>query len=133
MEIHMKTRFITVFLALFLFMPSTLPSQQQVGNPNWGFSFNVPPGWLFQQTEEGVILGHNTIAGMILVLPHMASTIQEVRGEMQGGIIDEGLELYLTGSLKTLSKGILAGEYQGTFQFQQVRARCFGTLSPYKR
>ena len=111
----MKTRFITVFLALFLFMPSTLPSQQQVGNPNWGFSFNVPPGWLFQQTEEGVILGHNTIAGM------------------QGGIIDEGLELYLTGSLKTLSKGILAGEYQGTFQFQQVRARCFGTLSPYKR
>jgi len=127
----MKSRFITAFLALFLFMPSTLPSQQQVGNPNWGFSFSVPSGWLYQQTEEGVILGHNTIAGMILVLPHMASTIQEVRSEMQGGITDEGLELYLAGSLKALSKGILAGEYQGTFQFQQVRARCFGTLSPY--
>lgn len=68
---------------------------------------------------------------MILVLPHLTSTIQEVRGEMEGGMTEEGLELYLTGSLKAVSKGILAGEYQGTFQFQQVRARCLGTLSPY--
>ena len=126
----MKTRFITVIIALFLLIPSTIFSQQQVGNPNWGFSFQVPSGWLFQQTEEGVILGHNTIPGMILVLSHMASTIQEVRGEMQGGMTEEGMELYLTGSLKAVTKGILAGDYQGTFQFEQVRALCLGTLSP---
>ncbi len=127
----MEKRYVNVLLALFLFIPSTLLSQEQAGNPNWGFSFQVPSGWLYQQTEEGVILGHNTIPGMILVLPHLASTIQEVRSEMQGGMTEEGMELYLTGSLKAVSKSILAGEYQGTFQFQQVRAHCLGTLSPY--
>jgi hypothetical protein len=68
---------------------------------------------------------------MILVMPHRASSLQEVRSEMQSGMIEEGMELHLSGSLKNLSTNILAGEYQGVFQFQQVRARCLGTLSSH--
>ena len=126
----MKTKHNLAIMAFLFLIPSSIFSQQVVGNPSWGFSFQVPTGWLYQQTEDGVILGHNSIAGMILVMPHMASTMQEVRSEMESGMIEEGMELYPSGPLKTLSNTILAGEYQGVFQFQQVRAHCLGTLSP---
>ena len=103
---------------------------EEVGNPAWGFTFSVPQGWLYQQNEGGVVLGHNSIAGMIMVIPHMASSIQELRTEMEGGMQDEGLQLFLKRRLSPIGTNILAGEYEGTANFQQVKAHCLGTLSP---
>jgi hypothetical protein len=104
---------------------------EEVGNSAWGFSFSIPQGWLYQQTEEGVVLGHNTIAGMILVMPHMSSSLQEVKAEMEGGMVEEGLQLYLKSRLSPIGNNIIAGEYEGTADFQQVKAHCLGTLSPH--
>jgi hypothetical protein len=50
---------------------------------------------------------------------------------MEGGIVDEGLQLYPKSSLSSLGNNILAGEYEGYADSQQVRARCVGTLSPH--
>jgi hypothetical protein len=91
----------------------------------------VPDGWVYQQQVDGVLLGHNEIPGLILVLPHFAADMNEIRSKMQSGITDEGLQLFPTGALQTQAENILAGEFQGMFNYQQVQAHCVGTLSPY--
>ena len=88
-------------------------------------------GWTHQKSGEGIIMGHKTIAGIILVLPHMMQNLQEVQQEMLKGIQEEGSYLSIEGSISSVNDNILSGNYQGIVDGQQVKARGFGTLSPY--
>jgi hypothetical protein len=110
---------------------SSQVSSDEVGDPNWGFKFNPPRGWKFQKGPQGAVLGHDTIAGMILVIPHMTANLQLVQQEMQEGLVEEGTQLHLAGKLVTMDRSSFAGEYQGIYQGQQVKARGIGTLSPF--
>jgi hypothetical protein len=79
---------------------------------------------------EGAIVGHNTIPGMVLVIPHMSGSIQEMQAEMQQGIQEEGSYLMLAGALQQQAQNVLAGDYSGIADGTQVKARGFGILSP---
>ena len=72
--------------------PAAPPGTTQVGDPSWGFAFQPPAGWKFEKSAAAVILGHDSIAGMILVLPHQATTLEEVQRQMQEGLDEEGFE-----------------------------------------
>ena len=50
---------------------------------------------------------------------------------MQSGLTEEGVQLYPTGGLQPLGNNVLAGEYAGIFNGQQVKARGIGTFSTY--
>lgn len=116
---------------LFFFAGSLLFADQEVGDVNWGFKFKVPEGWVYQQDTDGVILGHNTIPGMIIVMPHMQASLQDVMSEMKAGLMEEGIQLFPAGSLEGGKNNVIAGNYQGAFNGQSVRARVTGTFSPY--
>ncbi len=103
----------------------------EAGDPGWGFKFRPPAGWKFQKSAEAVILGHDTIAGMIVVLPHTAANIQQVQSQMQQGLHEEGIDLSPTGGLRSAGTSALAGDYGGVFQGVQARALGLGTLSPF--
>jgi len=103
---------------------------EMIGNEAWGFKFTVPEGWLYQQGPDGAVLGHNTVAGMIIVMPHIASNVQEIIGEMQQGLVEEGVQLFPAGDLQKIEDGIIAGDFQGIFNGQQVKATVIGTVSP---
>ncbi len=77
------------------------------------------------------MLGHDQIAGLILVIAHQASSLQEVAGEMQKGMSEEGIQLSPAGQVSQRGNNVLTGEYSGNVQGEQARARGFGTLSPY--
>ena len=102
----------------------------EVGDPSWGFKFSMPGGWVNQRTADGVVLGHNTIAGMILVLPHNAQNIQQMQQELAQGLQEDGSYLNLNGSLSQVGQNILAGDYSGMADGTQVKARGIGVLSP---
>ena len=102
----------------------------EVGDASWGFRFRVPPGWKEQHDASSAILGHDTIAGVILVIPHMSSNLQEVQQQMQEGLSDENMQLRPAGGLRPLGNNALAGDYEGLSQNQRVRARGIGTASP---
>jgi hypothetical protein len=104
--------------------------QGEVGDPSWGFKFTPPAGWVHQQTGEAVILGHNTIAGMILVIPHMSENMQQMQQEMMQGLQEGGSYLLPSGALQNTAQNILAGDYAGAMDGTQVKARGFGVLSP---
>ncbi len=107
------------------------PGREAVGNAAWGFQFIPPEGWSSQQTSDGLILGHQTIPGMILVFPHMLTSLPEIRQEMMNGIQDGMNYLVPGGAISVVGDGILTGDYTGIMDSQQVKGRGFGTLSPY--
>jgi len=102
----------------------------EVGDPSWGFKFTPPAGWVHQQSGEGVILGHNTIAGMILVIPHMSENMSQMQQEMMQGLQEGGSSLSPSGALQNTAQNILSGDYAGAMDGTQVKARGFGILSP---
>ena len=121
---------ILVLAFILLLFPCFLICAETIGNESWGFSFGVPEGWLYQHGPEGAVLGHNSIPGMIIVMPHMASHMGEVSGEMQQGLIEEDVQLYPAGGIQQIDTGIVSGDYQGLFNGQQVKATVIGTVSP---
>jgi hypothetical protein len=106
-------------------------AENEVGDPSWGLKFGLPQGWIKQSSVQGAILGHNTIPGMVLVIPHMARNMQEMQAEMLKGIQEEGS--YLTpagGGLQQASQNVLTGDYTGIADGTQVKAKGYGILSP---
>jgi hypothetical protein len=109
---------------------STALSKDMVSDPQWGFKFAPPKGWKVEKGPKGAILGHDTIAGLIWVFPHSASSIQEVQRQMQEGLVEDDVQLRLTGQLQSSGKNAVTGMYSGTFQRQPVKARGIGTFLP---
>ncbi len=106
-------------------------SGNEVGDPNWGFKFRAPAGWKTQQNTQGIILGHDAIAGMIIVFPHMARSFQEVQTQMQSGLSEGNTKLFPKSGLEQVADNAIGGEYSGTYDGQQVKARGIGVFSPY--
>ncbi len=103
----------------------------EVGDPNWGFKFHAPQGWEFNKDHNGAILGHDTIAGMIIVFPHHQTNLQGVAQQMQEGLVEEEIHLMPSAQLQQKGNNIVWGDCSGTWQGEQARGRGFGTLSPY--
>ena len=111
--------------------PAAAAGGNEVSNPSWGFSFTLPKGWKQQKTAEGAVIGHDTVAGMILLLPHSLRSLDEVRAQMEEGLQDEEGQLTPAGAIKSMGENLLTGEYTGVYQGEQVKATGFGTLSPH--
>jgi hypothetical protein len=109
---------------------SVVLSKDVVSDPQWGYRFALPKGWKVEKGPKGAILGHDTIAGLIWVFPHSASTLQEVQRQMQAGLDEEDVQLRLTSQLQSLGKNAVTGIFSGTFQRQPVKARGIGTFLP---
>jgi hypothetical protein len=108
---------------------SYILSKDEVSDPHWGFKFRLPKGWKAEKGPKGAILGHDTIAGMIWVFPHLASSFQEIQTQMQMGLTEEDVQLQLTSQLQSLGNNAIAGIFSGVYQRQQVKARGIGTFS----
>lgn len=118
---------LTVLLYMLLALP--LPAQN-ISDPAWGFSFPLPAGWKVQKDSGGAVLGHDTIAGLIIVFPHGAASLAQMRAEMEEGIAEEGVQLALAGAPQPLAKNALAAECEGWFQGELVKGRTVGAVSP---
>jgi hypothetical protein len=108
------------------------PSEaNEIEAPHWGFKFQPPAGWKSQQGDRVIILGHAFIAGLILILPHLAPNNQDVRQQMVAGMAEEGMSLSLVETLQSFDNNGVVGNYEGLYNGQQIKARCIGTVSPY--
>ena len=120
-----------IAIAVFLAAMCLPAAAQAVTDPAWGFSFPLPAGWKVQKDANGAVMGHDTIAGMILVFPHTAASMQEMRGQMQTGFNEQNFQLGVAGSLQPMGKNALSAECQGYANGQEVKGRAIGALSPY--
>jgi len=111
--------------------PGGAPGPGDVSDAAWGWGFTPPAGWKYQKGSQGVTLGHDTIPGMILVMPHAIKDLATLRAQMQQGIVDAGVQFTLAGQLEPIGDNALAGVYDGIMQGARVKARSIGTISPY--
>jgi hypothetical protein len=120
-------------LLFALVMASTLTAQKSgsVDYPALGLSFTIPSGWVGQETEGGFAIGHNSIPGIILMLPHETRTVEQLSQEAQQGIQDaNGTALTLQGSIQNLGANTIKGHYTGTLEWQPVKALGIGMVNP---
>jgi len=109
---------------------ASTPAGDEVSDPAWSFAFRLPAGWKIRKGDQGAMLGHDTVPGLILVLPHAAGTTQELQRQMQQGLQEPTLRLVPAGRLQPMGTHALAGEYTGVADGAQVKARGIGVLGP---
>lgn len=100
-----------------------------VRDPSFGFQFIAPDGWLTRRGPEGYLLGHNAIPGMILLLPHDMSTMEQVRAQMRQGLVEESAQLLPADPIRALGPNRAGVALKGTIQGQPARAYAVGVLS----
>jgi hypothetical protein len=107
------------------------PARGMAGSEYWGFKFKPPAGWKFRQDNKGVLLGHDTIAGMILVFPHYLNNMAAVKAQMRKGLHEQGTSIRPTGPITARGKRMLEVEGGGVTGGQKARCHAIGTLSPH--
>ena len=87
-----------------------------------GISFDVPPGWTAQIEGEIILMGHESIPGLMLMSENQANNVAELKQMAQAGIIEEGVHLKPVGEFKNIGSDRLEVHYQGTFNGESVKA-----------
>lgn len=124
-------RLIFIPVALFFTFNSILAQLQgHINYEELGFSFEIPPGWLGQESEDMVILGSNTIAGLVILATH-TSTKDELIQEARAGIVDQnGTNMQLSSELKMLGSMAVGGMFTGTMEYQSAKGYIIGMANP---
>ena len=116
-----------------LLLTATAFAQQPrlIREPAFGVEFNAPEGWQYQKNEMGYVMGHNSIAGVILITSSPYKTLAEMKQGAYQGIQEEGgTLLQLKGDPVAFGNNGLAGNYHGTLNWEQVTAYAIGLVSP---
>ena len=118
----------------FSLLTITLLAQQtgKVSFPSLGVAFTIPSGWLGQEVESGYIMGSQSEAGLILILPHQTKTIDALQAEARQGIVDQnGTVLQLEGSIESMGSTGISATYVGTIERQPAKAHVVSLINPY--
>jgi hypothetical protein len=103
-----------------------------VNDPSMGVRFSVPPGWKHQKQQANYIMGHDTIPGMIILMPHNYNSIQEVAAAANEPLYQaQDGQLMVSGQPVTLAQNIIAADYSGHLQGNQAMGRIVGVVSPF--
>ena len=112
--------------------PPAANEAQRVTDPELGLSFVPPSGWMAQKQGGGYLLGSNTHAGFIVMLPHQFRSLSEVQAAAGEGFVDEqqGIQLLPAGPFQPLGGNAVGAEFNGLIQGQSARAYAAAVLSP---
>lgn len=123
----------TPLLLLALFFLLT-PTRAQLSGPmeykSLGIRFTIPTGWVGQETEEGMVMGSNTEAGLILLLQHTYNSLEQIKQEADQGIIEEGIQLRRSGEYRAEGSKGIGAEFSGIIQGENAKAYVIAVLNP---
>lgn len=109
---------------------SAIPGE--ISEPSLGLKFNPPKGWKAQKMQAGYLLGHDTMKGFMMVLPHQYSTLDQLRAAAREGMHDnQGTALKLAGTPVAFGKEGIAAEFSGLVEGKAAKAYAVGMLSGF--
>ncbi|MCF6289190.1 MAG: hypothetical protein L3J53_08165 [Proteobacteria bacterium] len=126
----MKT--IKLMTLLFGFYAVTLAAQQLPSHVEFkelGLSFDIPSGWQGQLTEETVLLGHNSIPGLMILTENQAKNAMQLKHLAMQGVVEGGIKLTPTDEFQLLGKNRVEGFYQGYFNGSEVKVFAIGLIN----
>lgn len=95
-----------------------------------GLKFTIPSNWVGQETEEGMLLGSNTEAGLLVVLPHEYTSFEQIKQGADEGLVDEGIQLRRSGAFRQEGSRGLGAEFSGMVQGESAKAYVIAVLNP---
>lgn len=100
--------------------------------PDNAFQFNLPKDWVAQVLENGsYLIGHNTKAGFIMVMPHEYVSVAQMQQESIQGIQEDGISLMPVSEFQAYGNQGLMVDFGGTIQGQPVKSNAIGLVSPH--
>lgn len=129
------SRFRSVLSLVFiLFVSATNAVAQLTGRvdmPEIGLSFVIPEHWVGQPNGDVFVMGGMRDPGLILMVQHEYSTLDEIRSEARQGIVDTGVSLQLKGDMVALGLQALGGQFEGTLEGHPAIAYVVAVLNPH--
>ena len=110
--------------------PLAAKGSEQVKDEINGYAFTKPAGWNHQLSEGYILLGSNTIPGLILTFPHQSGSMGAMIQEMGTGIQEEGVNLSLRIQVQQQSASLATCYYTRIVQAEQAKAYGIGVLNP---
>ena len=92
--------------------------------------FKAPEGWKYAIGDDTVLLGHDTIAGAIFVIPHRDFPFETMKDEMKDGITEDEITLNPVGDMEDIDDNTTSGTFEGSAQGTPVKAFSIGAVSP---
>ena len=102
----MKT---SAFLVLFVF-PFFVFSQVLSGLVEYkdlGVSFTIPNDWVGQEQEGVVLLGSNTIPGIMLLTANEATNVEQMKALAREGLNEDGVSLQIIGDIYAMNRSLI--------------------------
>ena len=107
-------------------------AQGELGGKGWGYKFDPVMGWKHVGTEDAlIVLGHDTLPGMVFVYPHQESDMAGLKNQMLKGVQEQDLQLKPSSPLQKLGNNAFVADYAGVSGNERAKARGIGNLSPY--
>ncbi len=132
----MRNPAVIVILALIVGSLTTpksfAQSENQVDYPQIGLSFKTPAGWVGQESNGVYVMGHNSIAGIIFIIPHTTPlTVSQMLAESTNGIeFAAGTAFSPVGNLTTFDANSMGGPFSGTYEYNPAKAYIIGMANP---
>jgi len=123
----MLRRLLPVALLTLLATPALA---EEFSDPAAGWAFPVPEGWVGRAQDGGVLLGSNTLPGLVVVQPHPYGSTAELRTAAQDGWVEEGVFLQLGGTPEAFGENGVLAPFTGTVQGEKAKAVAIGLISP---
>ena len=119
-----------VLLNISLIMiAQSLIAQSTVNFEELGFSFKTPDGWTGQQVDQYYALGHQSIAGLMIVSQNQSESVNDLQTQAQQGITEEGVNLQATTQFQAVDDKTVKGYYEGYFDGALVKCYAISLLN----
>ena len=124
----------TIIFVISVFIFSTMSAQalpKQVDLKELGLKFEIPDGWAGQANDVSIILGHESIAGIMILISNEGTTAESLKLLAEKGIQDIGVNLKPIGDFKLKGEKRIEGMYEGIFDGTQVKAFSIGLINGF--
>ena len=119
---------LNIFTTFIILSISISMNSQHIELAELGLSFDIPQGWTGQQQEDYIILGHETIPGLMILSQNKAKNVETLKNLSMETILEEGLFLEPEGDFNIISDARVEGNYKGSYQGEEVHAFAIGLV-----
>src|SRR5690606_9786378 len=132
--ISMQLRLNLQLVAFLIFLSGTWASAQQTGEvdyPYLGIKFTIPEGWKGAEQQGAYIMGSDTEAGLILLIPHEEKQISTLKMQAEQGLHEEGISLTKSGEFQKVGAEGIGAEFTGVIQGTSAKAFIAAVINPF--
>lgn len=97
----------------------------------YGFSYTIPEGWVGAASSEGVMIGHATVPGMVLLAPKRHSDKAALKRTFAEPTDDGASTLAAVAPPQILADGSVRVEQRGTVEGMPVKVLAIAKLNPH--